>query len=67
MALVRSFTVGNGDMFYIRHNSDNFTILDCQLFGDHKDWLIEEIVEKARKRASLGSYRPIPTRTTSRD
>ena len=39
MPLVRSFTVGNGDMFYIKHGSDNFTIIDCQLFGDHKEWL----------------------------
>jgi len=43
MSTVRSFTVGNGDMFYIDHNSDNFTIIDCQLFGDHKDWLTKEL------------------------
>lgn len=30
-------------MFYIDHNSDNFTIVDCQLFGDHKDWIVDEI------------------------
>lgn len=50
MPLVRSFTVGNGDMFYIKHGSDNFTIIDCQLFGDHKDWLTEEIKEEAGKK-----------------
>lgn len=43
MSTVRSFTVGNGDMFYINHNSDNFTIIDCQLFGDHKIWLTKEL------------------------
>ncbi len=48
MATVRSFTVGNGDMFYIDHNSDNFTIIDCQLFGEHKDWLTKEIKEKTK-------------------
>lgn len=48
MAMVRSFTVGNGDMFYIKHNSDNFTIIDCQLFGDHKEWLVDELIKESR-------------------
>jgi beta-lactamase superfamily II metal-dependent hydrolase len=43
MAMIRSFTVGNGDMFYIKHYGDNFTIIDCQLFGEHKEWLVEEL------------------------
>ena len=29
MSIIKSFSVGNGDMFYIRHNSDNFTTIDC--------------------------------------
>lgn len=29
MSIIKSFSVGNGDMFYIEHNSDNFTIIDC--------------------------------------
>lgn len=29
MSIVKSFSVGEGDMFYISHNSDNFTIIDC--------------------------------------
>ena len=29
MTLVKSFSVGNGDMFYIRHGSDNFSVIDC--------------------------------------
>lgn len=28
---IKSFSVGNGDMFYINHLSDNFTIIDCML------------------------------------
>ncbi len=43
MATVKSYTVGEGDMFFIDHNSDNFTIIDCQLFGDHKEWLVDEL------------------------
>ncbi len=34
MSLVKSFAVGNGDMFYIRHNSDSFSIIDCCLSDD---------------------------------
>lgn len=29
MSTIKSFSVGDGDMFYIDHNSDNFTIIDC--------------------------------------
>ena len=28
MSIVKSFSVGDGDMFYIDHNSDNFTTID---------------------------------------
>ena len=26
MSVIKSFSVGNGDMFYIKHDTDNFTI-----------------------------------------
>ena len=34
MSIVKSFSVGDGDMFYIRHASDNFTVIDCCNYGD---------------------------------
>ena len=37
MAIVKSYSVGNGDMFSIRHNSDNFTQIDCCLCVDTAD------------------------------
>ena len=43
MSIVHSYPVGNGDMFSIRHNSDNCTIIDCSISEDNKDWLLEEI------------------------
>lgn len=43
MAKVKSFSVGNGDMFYINHNSDNFTTIDCCLTDDVKDDILNEI------------------------
>jgi beta-lactamase superfamily II metal-dependent hydrolase len=43
VSIVKSFAVGNGDMFYIKHNSDNFTIIDCNLTGENKDAIIDEL------------------------
>jgi len=43
MSKIKSFSVGNGDMFYIRHNSDNFTTIDCCLTDDVKDDILNEI------------------------
>lgn len=38
------FSVGNGDMFYIDHNSDNFTTIDCCYSDeDNKESNFEEI------------------------
>lgn len=43
MPVVKSFAVGNGDMFYIRHGSDNFSIIDCNLNDENSDRIIEEL------------------------
>lgn len=43
MSTVKSFSVGNGDMFYIKHNSSNFTVIDCCLDEDCADEIINEI------------------------
>ena len=44
MAIVKSFAVGNGDMFFIKHESDNFSIIDCCLPGSREDEILREIV-----------------------
>lgn len=51
MSIVKSFSVGNGDMFYISHNSDNFTTIDC-CYSDEKnrDTNFEEIRSLATKK-----------------
>lgn len=43
MSKIKSFSVGNGDMFYIEHNSPNFTIIDCCLSDENKDRIIADI------------------------
>ena len=49
MALVKSFSVGDGDMFYINHCSDNFTIIDCCDYGDFFSENLEEIRKLSKK------------------
>jgi len=43
MSTIKSFAVGNGDMFYIEHGSDSFTIIDCCLSDDNQDGILAEI------------------------
>ncbi len=43
MAVIKSFSVGNGDMFYICHGSDNFTTIDCNLSEANADRIIAEL------------------------
>ncbi len=47
MPVVKSFAVGNGDMFYIRHGSENFTIIDCDLSAENADDIIKELKEQS--------------------
>jgi beta-lactamase superfamily II metal-dependent hydrolase len=49
MSIVKSFSVGNGDTFYIRHNTDNFTIIDCSLTEEGQEEIVAEL-----KRESYG-------------
>ena len=45
MSTIKSFSVKNGDMFYIKHGSDNFSIIDCNLIEDKKEEIINEIID----------------------
>lgn len=46
MSIVKSFSVGDGDMFYILHNSSNFTIIDCFIDDTNKEDIVNEIIDK---------------------
>lgn len=48
MSIVKSFSVDEGDMFYICHNSSNFTIIDCFMNDSNKDEIVNEILEKRK-------------------
>ncbi len=43
MSIIKSFAVGNGDMFYINHGSDNFTMIDCCISDDNAVAILSEI------------------------
>ncbi len=43
MSTIKSYSVGNGDMFYIDHNSDNFTIIDCCLPYDRQGEILHDL------------------------
>lgn len=48
MSKIKSFSVGNGDMFYIKHNSDNFTIIDCCLSEENQEEIVDEIIKESK-------------------
>lgn len=55
MSIIKSFSVGEGDMFYIKHGSSNFSIIDCCLGDDNADAIIEEI-ERERKGKNITRF-----------
>ncbi len=58
MSTIKSHAVGNGDMFYIRHGSDNFSIIDCCLSDENRERLVDDIEQV---RAGKGVTRFIST------
>jgi len=47
MSIVKSFSVEEGDTFYIRHRSDSFSIIDCNLIDSRKDEIISELNDQS--------------------
>ncbi len=47
MPMIKSYAVGAGDMFYIRHGSDSFTIIDCDLGEDNAEEIIADLKSAA--------------------
>lgn len=50
MSTIKSFSVGNGDAYYIDHNTDNFSIIDCFLPDEEKIKIVEEIKALSSKK-----------------
>lgn len=50
MSEIKSLSVNNGDMFYINHNSDNFSMIDCNIADDRKSEILDEVNNLAGKK-----------------
>lgn len=50
MSLIKSISVGNGDMFYIKHGSSNFTIIDCNMDDTNKETITNEIISESSEK-----------------
>lgn len=48
MSLIKSFSVGNGDMFYIRHGSDSFSIIDCCMDEHNRERILRELLAESQ-------------------
>lgn len=51
MSIIKSFSVGDGDMFYIKHNTKNFSIIDCCLSDENKRDIVNEIKNEKKNKA----------------
>ena len=47
MSIIKSISVGNGDMFYIKHGSSNFTIIDCNMYDTNRQKITDEIISES--------------------
>lgn len=47
MSIIKSLSVGNGDMFYIKHGTDNFSIIDCCVDDATKHRIVNEIISES--------------------
>ena len=50
MSIIKSISVGDGYMFYIKHNSSNFTIIDCNMDDTNKKSITDEIISESKQK-----------------
>lgn len=50
MSIIKSLSVGNGDMFYIKHGNSNFTIIDCNMDDTNKKLITDEIISESKEK-----------------
>lgn len=58
MSVIKSVSVGLGDMYYIRHGpgSDSFTMIDCMLPANDESWrksIVDELTGQSRDRGII--------------
>ena len=60
MSEIKSLSVGNGDMFYVNHNSDNFSMIDCNITDERKSEILDEVKKLAGKKGRRSFYQYAP-------
>jgi len=53
MSIVKSLSVGDGDMFYIKHGSDNFTIIDCCMEEAYSEEIVSELKRESADKSII--------------
>ena len=53
MSLVKSLSVGNGDMFYIKHGSNNFSIIDCCMDDNNEIRIVDELKRESKDKGFI--------------
>jgi beta-lactamase superfamily II metal-dependent hydrolase len=48
MSIIRSLSVGEGDMFYIKHDTDSFTIIDCCMSEEDREAIVELLKSESK-------------------
>lgn len=48
MSIVKSLSVGDGDMFYIKHENDTLTIIDCCMSEEDRGRIVEELKRESK-------------------
>ncbi len=48
--IVKTYGIGHGDMYFIMHGSDNFTIIDCTIPDDREDEILDEVAALAAEK-----------------
>ena len=56
MSIIKSFSVGDGDMFYIKHGSDNFSVIDCCYESDDDLELQLDEIERQSKGKGISRF-----------
>lgn len=53
MSIIKSFSVGDGDMFYIKHGTDSFTIIDCCMSEEDQKDIVQELKSEAKNKGIM--------------
>jgi beta-lactamase superfamily II metal-dependent hydrolase len=51
MSIIKSVSVGDGDLFYIKHAGDTFTIIDCCIDSKSQEDIVSELKKESKDKS----------------